>query len=78
MINISVMTQMNDNICSIWTIINSSMVSVIFKYLINNITKGLISIINANVIFIHQISNIFCKSRSSIVDPPLSATRIDS
>ena len=53
-----------DNIGSKY-IINNNMVSVIFNYFINNITKGLIPIINTNVILIHQISNIVCKNRSS-------------
>ena len=63
---ISLMTQIYDNIGSKYNI-NNNMVSVIFKYFINNITKGLIPIINVYVRFIHQISNLFCKSRSSIV-----------
>ena len=61
---ISLMTQINDNIDSKY-VINNNMVSVILKYFINNITKGLI--INANILFIPRISNIFCKNRSSIV-----------
>ena len=43
------MTQINDNIGSKY-ITNNNMVSVIFKYFINNITKGLIPTINADVI----------------------------
>ena len=38
---ISLMTQINDNIDSKY-VINNNMVSVILKYFINNITKGLI------------------------------------
>ena len=63
---VSLMTQINDNIGSKY-VINNNMVSVVFKYFINNITKGLILIINANIIFTHQISNIFCESRYFIV-----------
>ena len=59
---VSLMTQINDNIGSKY-VINNNMVSVIFKY---NITKGLIPIINVDIIFIHHTSII-----SARVDPPL-------
>ena len=59
---VSLMTQINDNIGSKYAI-NNNMVSVIFKY---NIAKGLIPIIDVNIIFIHHVSII-----STRVDPPL-------
>ena len=65
MIIISLMTQINDNTGSKY-IINNNMVSVTFIYFINNITKGIIPIINANVIF-----NIRYRIFSARVDPSL-------
>ena len=61
------MTQINDNIGSKY-VINNNMVSVIFKYFINNITKGFVPIINANIIVILYIRYRIFSAR---VDPPL-------